>query len=61
MNRNWVPTLLAVSILVTAWAATGWAAPQQVAPFSLQDQHGKTVDVMDSNRVTLLTFYRGDW
>ncbi len=61
MNRIWVPTLLAVSIMVTAWAATGWAAPKQVAPFSLQDQHGKTVDVMDSNRVTLLTFYRGDW
>lgn len=61
MNRIWVPTLLAVSILAIAWAATGWAAPQQVAPFSLQDQHGETVDVMDSNRVTLLTFYRGDW
>ena len=47
--------------MVTAWAATGWAAPNRVAPFSLQDQHGKTVDVMDSDRVTLLTFYRGDW
>ena len=61
MNRKWVPTLAAAFIMVTAWAATGWAAPNRVAPFSLQDQHGKTVDVMDSDRVTLLTFYRGDW
>ena len=47
--------------MVTAWAAVGWAAPNQVAPFSLEDQHGKTVDVTNSDRVTLLTFYRGDW